>query len=449
MTETVYAQFSTYAEANAAVGKTGRVPTTLLRAPIDAQTWRDAAYVLLGTFLGPVGIAYLYAGFGAGLLLTVVLVGIPLLAAVVVGSRIFGHIYRGLAMGLLRTDVEAPLEFRSRPGLLGFVRSGLTDRDGWRAVVFVLVKSVLGPVLGYLVLTFAAMSAFVAISPIPWWLFHPVNIDSAGVERHSIVQFGDVYFETWPQMLAFSALGFVCVFIAPWPIRAVASLDRHLVQALLGKTKGDARVEQLEHARTTVVEDSAATLRRVERDLHDGTQARLVTMAMALGRAEEKLATGGEATALVSDAHATAKEALRELREVVRGIHPPALDLGLGAALETLASRSPVPVDCTVHLATRPSPGIEAIAYFSVAELLTNVAKHANATKIWLDIRDVGTLLTITVRDNGIGGADPIGGTGLAGLRSRAETVDGHLDVTSPIGGPTVVTIALPTGWTS
>lgn len=152
---------------------------------------------------------------------------------------------------------------------------------------------------------------------------------------------------------------------------------------------------------------------------------------------------------MVSDAHATAKEALRELREVVRGIHPPALDLGLGAALETLASRSPVPVDCTVHLATRPSPGIEAIAYFSVAELLTNVAKHANASRVWLDVRDAGTVLTITVRDNGIGGADTIGGTGLTGLRSRAETVDGQLDVTSPIGGPTVVTIALPTGWTS
>ncbi|MBJ8343118.1 sensor histidine kinase [Antrihabitans sp. YC2-6] len=437
---------ATYTHPTLAMRKTDTVPMILLRAPIAAQTWRDAAYVLLATVLGSAGIAYLYLGFGAGLFFAITLVGIPLLAAVVVGGRVWGNVYRWLATVLLRSEPLEPPRFQAEPGIFGFIKSGLRDRTGWRAILFVAIKAVVGPVGGYLALTFAVMAAFTAISPIPWTLFNPTNVDSNGVHHHSLVQFGDVYFETWPQMLAFSALGVLACFIAPWPIRGLASLDRLLIRTLLGPTQRDARVQHLELARTSAVEDSAATLRRVERDLHDGTQARLVTMAMALGRAEERMAAGGDARELVSDAHANAKEALKELREVVRGIHPPALDLGLAPALETLTSRCTVPVDLSVQLTRRPSPGIEAIAYFSVAELLTNVTKHAHATQVWVDARDTDGDVVLTVRDNGIGCADPARGTGLAGLAARTQTVDGSLDVVSPPGGPTVVTIALRGG---
>ena len=206
----------------------------------------------------------------------------------------------------------------------------------------------------------------------------------------------------------------------------------------------DGRVAELEFTRATAVDDSAATLRRVERDLHDGTQARLVTMAMALGRVEDKLARGEDVSDLVSTAHGTAKDALAELRDVVRGIHPPALDLGLEPALQTLSSRSSIPVVLTAHLERRPSPSIETIAYFSAAELLTNVAKHAHASTAWVSVRTETDRLVLAVRDNGIGGAVVGGGSGLSGLIGRASTVDGELTVRSPAGGPTVVTLVLP-----
>jgi signal transduction histidine kinase len=232
--------------------------------------------------------------------------------------------------------------------------------------------------------------------------------------------------------------------VAPWPIRGIAAIDRFLIGALLSPTEHDRRMMRLQETRTAAVEDSALTLRRLERDLHDGTQARLVTVAMALGRAEERIAAGGDPRDLISAAHADTKDALKELRELVRGIHPPALDLGLAPALETLASRSAVPVDLDIYLPVRPSPGIEAIVYFSVAELLTNVVKHAEATRAWVAVRSVDGDLVVTVRDNGRGGANLLGGSGLSGLASRVGTVDGSLDVVSPAGGPTIVTLALP-----
>jgi signal transduction histidine kinase len=248
-----------------------------------------------------------------------------------------------------------------------------------------------------------------------------------------------------------SAIGIICCFALPWLLRGTCWLHRALTVTLLAATSRDTQVAELQASRKAVVENAAGTLRRVERDLHDGTQARLVTIAMALGRAEERLATGGDPRDLIADAHASSKEALTELRELVRGIHPPALELGLAPALETLSSRCAIPVELRVHLPQRPHPAIEAIAYFSVAELLTNVVKHAHAERIWVSVvpTDIKTI-AVTVRDNGIGGVLPptsgehVAGSGLAGLAARAHAVEGTLTVHSPTGGPTVVTILLP-----
>lgn len=156
-------------------------------------------------------------------------------------------------------------------------------------------------------------------------------------------------------------------------------------------------------------------------------------------------AADDSAKPLVAEARSTAKETLRELREMVRAIHPPSLDLGLAPALETLVSRSALPAGLEVDVPQRPAPSIEAIAYFSVAELLTNVAKHASAAHAQVRVLLQGGALIVTVRDDGSGGADPAGGTGLAGLMERAAAVDGTLGIDSPTGGPTVVTVSLPT----
>ena len=213
------------------------------------------------------------------------------------------------------------------------------------------------------------------------------------------------------------------------------------------------RVRELEQSRAYLVDDSAARLRRIERDLHDGAQAQMVAVAMKLGLAQEKLGgmVGGARQAdlervleLVAAAHRGAKEAITELRDLARGIHPPVLDQGLGTALATLAARSEVPVELTVDLPERPSAAIETIAYFCAAELLANVTKHSGATHATLEAIHMSGLLRVRVSDNGSGGARVDASGGLAGLAERIKTVDGRLQVSSPPGGPTAVTVELP-----
>jgi signal transduction histidine kinase len=194
-----------------------------------------------------------------------------------------------------------------------------------------------------------------------------------------------------------------------------------------------------------VVDAAETERRRIERDLHDGAQQRLVSLAMELGRAKAKFASDPEAAeAIVSQAHEQAKEALTELRNLVRGVHPPVLsDRGLDAALSGLAALSPVPVSVSVDVPVRPSASVEAIAYFVVAEALTNIAKHSRATRAEVTVRRSGNVLKLVISDDGIGGANAAG-QGLSGLAARVAGVDGRMAVTSPVGGPTVIEVALP-----
>jgi signal transduction histidine kinase len=213
------------------------------------------------------------------------------------------------------------------------------------------------------------------------------------------------------------------------------------------------RVRELEQSRAHAVDDSAARLRQIERDLHDGAQAQMVAVTMKLGLAMKKLGRMVDGTGqtdldrvldLVAAAHRGAKEAITELRDLARGIHPPVLDQGLGAALTTLAARSDVPVELAIDLPKRPSAAIETIAYFCAAELLTNVTKHSGARHATLEAVHVPGLLRVRVSDDGCGGARIETRGGLAGLAERIRTVDGRLQVASPPGGPTVVTVELP-----
>ena len=206
------------------------------------------------------------------------------------------------------------------------------------------------------------------------------------------------------------------------------------------------RARELQDRRARAVDESAARLRRIERDLHDGAQVRLAALAMTLGEIKENLEQAGDdrTLALAGAAHQNAKDTLAELRDLARGIHPPVLDRGLGPALGILAGTSAIPVALTVAVTERPSPAIEAMAYFCTAELLANVTKHSGARHVTISVAEPGSGLTLTVTDDGDGGARLVPGGGLAGLLERVQTVDGRLEVASPPGGPTIVTIELP-----
>jgi signal transduction histidine kinase len=254
------------------------------------------------------------------------------------------------------------------------------------------------------------------------------------------LSFGGSDWKTYGWTMAFVAAGAANLAFGYWDLNIAY---RPLPQ----------RVRELEQSRARVVDDSAARLRRIERDLHDGAQAQMVAVAMKLGLATKKLGGMVDGTGqtdldrvleLVAAAHRGAKEAITELRDLARGIHPPVLDQGLGSALASLAARGDVPVELVVDLPERPSAAIETIAYFCAAELLANVAKHSGARHATLQVAHVSGLLRLRVCDNGSGGARIEDRGGLAGLAERVGSVDGRLQVSSPPGGPTVVAVELP-----
>ncbi|MET9328552.1 histidine kinase [Tsukamurella sp. NPDC003166] len=234
-----------------------------------------------------------------------------------------------------------------------------------------------------------------------------------------------------------------------WATPLLPVVDARCAAVLLGPGSGERlsrRVEDLTESRAGVVEAADAERRRLERDLHDGVQQRLVSLAVNLGVARATLADLSEpARVVLDDAHDQAKLAIAELGHLVRGLHPPVLeDRGLDAALSGLAGTAAIPVDLTVRLPYRPTPAVEAVAYFVVSETLTNVIKHAHATRAGVVVDGGPKAIVVTVEDDGVGGADPSRGTGLAGLARRTASVDGHLRVTSPPGGPTTVRAELP-----
>lgn len=244
-------------------------------------------------------------------------------------------------------------------------------------------------------------------------------------------------------------LGIVLLLVGPWLTHGLTETDRWLMRGLLGPGSPAERIRVLEESRARAVDDSAARLRAIERDLHDGTQAQLVALAMKLGLAMEKLQEVTpvdlpRVTQLVGDAHRGALEAITDLRTLARGIHPPVLDNGLADALATLAGRSALPVELVTDIPERPSAAIETIAYYSAAELLANVAKHSGARRATLEAVHVPGLLRVRVTDDGRGGARAVPSGGLRGLAERVRTVDGHIEIDSPAGGPTTVTVELP-----
>ncbi|MFD3721571.1 sensor histidine kinase, partial [Streptomyces sp. NPDC058674] len=300
-------------------------------------------------------------------------------------------------------------------------------------------------VFGFVVaLVFWAYGWGFLLYPVWFWVF-PAFTDQPGLQVFQNDDYS-LYLDSPPAIVATSLIGLAFTLTAPWVIRALATVDRVMVGALLGPSRLDTRVTELESDRGVVVDTAAADLRRIERDLHDGAQARLVALAMDLGLAKEKLREDPRAAArMVDEAHGEVKVALRELRDLARGIHPAVLtDRGLDAALSSVASRCAVPVRVAVELPARPAAAIEGIAYFTVSELLQNISKHSGARSASVDVWKSGERLLIQVCDDGRGGAAAGYGSGLAGLTERLDAVDGVLVVDSPADGGTAVTAELP-----
>ncbi|MEV0664049.1 sensor histidine kinase [Actinomadura luteofluorescens] len=252
-----------------------------------------------------------------------------------------------------------------------------------------------------------------------------------------------------PRVAVLTAVGVLLLAAAPWAAAGVRRLDARAAAALLGPDRAkelQRRVEDLAEKRASVVDAADIERRRIERDLHDGAQQRLVSLALNLGLARETLSgVPDEAMRVIVEAHEEAKAALTELRDLIRGLHPAVLeDRGLDAALSGVAARVPLPVRLRVDIEPRASSTVEAVAYFVVSEALTNVVKHARANEVDVSVARSGDVLRVTVRDDGAGGADPSAGTGLTGLARRVRSVDGTFRITSPAGGPTTVTVELP-----
>lgn len=260
--------------------------------------------------------------------------------------------------------------------------------------------------------------------------------------------YGFVQVEGQASALGAAALGLVLLFLAHFSTPRLLQVHFQLTRAVLGAGQAELseRVRVLTETRQDAVDTSAAELRRIERDLHDGAQARLVAMGMDLGTIEMLVDKDPEkAKQLVAQARRSSADALDELRDLVRGIHPPVLaERGLGDAVRALALRLPVASEVNVELSGRAEAPVESAAYFAVSEVLTNAVKHADADRIWIDLHHTEGRLRVTVTDNGRGGAVIGAGSGLAGIERRLGTFDGVLAVSSPAGGPTMVTMEIP-----
>ncbi|MFE3202909.1 sensor histidine kinase [Embleya sp. NPDC059237] len=434
-------------------GSTGDAPARtrpgILRAPFTVRTWTDTIHLVLNLPVGIVGFTYAVVFIALGIGLTpLFLLGLPLIVLTLLGARALGRMERARASALLDEHVRAPAPMRHPPGWTGWIRGGLTDRTGWRACLYLFLQLPWG-VFTFVVTTVLWATSLSAIAyPLIQPLYRRADMPGAMISGDGPNEPGVDHYLAGPGPVSLTVVaGVVLFFATPWLVRGMANVDRVMVRGLLGPAFLSEQVRDLTVSRGAAVDTAASDLRRIERDLHDGAQARLVALAMDLGMAKENLnaSQDTETARMVSSAHDEVKLALQELRDLARGIHPAVLtDRGLDAALSSIAARCTVPVRVEVDLPERPPAPIESVAYFCASELLTNVSKHARATHAWVTVGHEDGRMYLIVADDGAGGAATGKGSGLAGLTERVRGVDGTLHVDSPEGGPTRVTVWLP-----
>ena len=402
-------------------------------------TWRELGYLLAGGVTAAIAFGVVVAGTIVGTLCAILIIGLPVLIGVAYAFRAVADVERQRARILYDAPVER-LYDEPRRGWIGRLRGLWSDPQTWRDFLWLILLSVIGFAFAVGAATLWGSVLYLLSLPL-WWL---------AVPHSALPDLGNGWtVDTWSRVGFVFAGGVVGLVLTPWICAGLAHGEALLAKALLAPTRRSrlrARVDELTTTRAAAADVQADELRRIERDLHDGAQARLVAVAMELGRARDKLDTDpAAARALVDAAHEETKTALAELRELVSGMYPAILtDRGLDAALSSIAARCPVPVTLDVQLGERLPPAVEVAAYFVVAESLTNMAKHSGATSGSVRIRRSRGALEIDVLDDGVGGADASAGSGLAGLRDRVAALDGTLSLSSPRGGPTTLHVEMP-----
>jgi signal transduction histidine kinase len=431
-------------EQSAARGLGGGGAWRVLAAPLQPLTWKATVYLLLSMAVGLFWNVVLATGLSVGAGTLIIWVGVFVLALTLLAWRGGAWLERRWVKAMLGVDIPDP--YRPPPAGSLWLRARVlaSDPATWKDLAYLIVLFPLGTV--WFVVSSTLWVLALGLLSAPLWYWTPpageVTLFNDGDRAWPVI-------DSLPEALLAAVAGAAICVAAAWVVRGMAAVHGAVALALLGpsQTQLRARVEALQTSRDRAVDSAEAERRRIERDLHDGAQQRLVALAMDLGMARAKLESDpAAATALVGEAHEEAKRALAELRDLARGIHPAVLaDRGLDAAISALAAHSPVPVGVEVTPERLPGP-VESTAYFVVAEALTHAAKHARAGEIGVRISRHRDLLIVEVIDDGVGGADPASGSGLRGLAERLAAVDGRLTVTSPPGGPTVIRAELPCG---
>ncbi|WP_030987643.1 sensor histidine kinase [Streptomyces sp. NRRL WC-3744] len=405
---------------------------------LSAWPWRCAAYLLTGAVTGVatlVGIVVVAAVCGA---LAVVLVGLPLLVVVALGGIPVAAVERLRLRLIDPTPVSGRHRVPAAPGLRAWLTTRLREQATWRELGYALLFAGLLWPVDALAITVALLFPLSMVAT-------PLLMTTVG-DGHEAKVLKQWTVTTWPAAFGTAVLGLLLVGLGAYALGVVAGARAELTRLLIASREGElgAKVLELARSRARLVDAFEAERRRIERDLHDGAQQRLVALTMALGLARLDAPPGPLADQLTR-AHEEAGRALAELRELIHGIHPKVLtDYGLQAAVADAADRCVVPVDVDLELPGRPSQAVESAAYFVVCEALANVAKHSRAARARVSGGHRDGRLFLQVRDDGRGGADPSAGSGLTGLADRVSVLDGRLALTSPPGGPTLLRVELP-----
>jgi signal transduction histidine kinase len=410
----------------------------IAQLPLTATPWKDLAYVSTGLASGIAAFTFVFVGPFLSIMLIITLIGIPKLYGDLWVLRWWGNLERLRATTL--AGVATPPSRREWRGASFLKRLGaaLADPMTWRELVWAILMFGLG--MGSFIAGVTALSIGLGVLTLPLWAWSLPDGVQVGVTTIDGVG--------W--MIVFAVVvGPPAAVLGAWGLRGSAWVQAKLAQVLLQGDEQE-RISELQVSRAGAVDAAAVELRRIERDLHDGAQARLVALAMEIGMAREQIERDPQAAAtLLAGAHEDAKTALSELRDLARGIHPAILtDRGLDAAVSALAARCPVPCAVAIDVPDRLSAAIESAAYFTVAEALTNVAKHSGASRCAIRgaVDLASDVLVVEVEDDGHGGLDERRGTGIHGLRGRVEALDGRLSVVSPPGAGTLLRAELPCG---
>ncbi|MDX2599661.1 sensor domain-containing protein [Streptomyces caniscabiei] len=401
-----------------------------------ARDVRDALLQLLTTLaMSPLYCVPIVLFLTGTALTPLLLIGLPLLPLAMMLAGWIARLDRQRLYLLRDLEIDMPV---AEPGGSWKHRLGrLFGRRAWRELTFTVVMLLWALGAGGLVMMVLAAGLLLVLLPLLALLL-PDGSSLLGVDIGTVLG-----------VTSTGLAGLALLAAGLWLGRPLARAESDLAIRMLGANQVDhlvRRMMDLEDSRSRMVDAAERERQRIERDLHDGAQQRLLSVAMNLGRAKSRFDQDPDkARRLLVTAHEEAKAAMQELRDVTRGLHPAILtEQGMDPALATVAARCPVPVELTVQLPERPSARAEAVAYYVVSELLTNIAKHAGADRATVKIHREEDLLRIMVSDDGIGGADPDRGSGIRGLRDRIRAVDGHLTLSSPFGGPTVVDVTLP-----